>query len=75
MWLVFSSLTGRLAQAHLCSVVLQDRLPSLALVWQDGWLILVFSSYIFEGWITLHLLMFRSFIRRVAYTGLYLVVL
>ena len=36
---------------------------------------LVFSSYILEGWIMLHLLMCSSFIGRVAYTGLYLVVL
>ena len=39
------------------------------------WPILVFSSYILEGWIMLHLLMCSSFIGRVAYTGLYLVVL
>ena len=37
--------------------------------------ILVFSSYILEGWIMLHLLMCSSFIGRVAYIGLYLVVL
>ena len=37
--------------------------------------VLVFSSYILEGWIMLHLLMCSSFIGRVAYTGLYLVVL
>ena len=37
--------------------------------------ILVFSSYILEGWIMLHLFMCSSFIGRVAYTGLYLVVL
>ena len=37
--------------------------------------ILVFSSYILDGWIMLHLLMCSSFIGRVAYTGLYLVVL
>ena len=36
---------------------------------------LVFSSYILEGWIMLHLLMCSSFIGRVAYTGYYLVVL
>ena len=37
--------------------------------------ILVFSSYILEGCIMLHTLMCSSFIGRVAYTGLYLVVL
>ena len=37
--------------------------------------ILVFSSYILDGWIMLHLLMCSSFIGRVTYTGLYLVVL
>ena len=38
--------------------------------------ILVFSSYIIlEGWIMLHLLMWSNFIGRVAYTGLYFVVL
>ena len=37
--------------------------------------ILVFSSYILEGWIMLHLLMCSSFIGRVAYIGLYVVVL
>ena len=38
---------------------------------------LVFCSYILilKGWIMLHLLMCSSFIGRVAYTGLYLVVL
>ena len=41
----------------------------------DRWLILVFSSSLLEGWIMLHLLMCSSFIGRVAYTGLYLVVL
>ena len=29
-WLVFSSIAGRLAQAGLCSVVLQDGWPRLA---------------------------------------------
>ena len=37
--------------------------------------ILVFSSYILEGWIMLHLLMCSSFIGRAAYTGLCSVVL
>ena len=37
--------------------------------------IFVFSGYILEGWIMIHLLMCSSFIGRVAYTGLYLVVL
>ena len=41
----------------------------------DRWLILVFNSSLLEGWIMLHLLMCSSFIGRVAYTGLYLVVL
>ena len=41
----------------------------------DRWLILVCSSSLLEGWIMLHLLMCSSFIGRVAYTGLYLVVL
>ena len=41
----------------------------------DRWSILVFSSYILEGWIMLHLLMCSSFIGRIAYTGLYLLVL
>ena len=41
----------------------------------DRWPILVFSRFILEGWIMLHLLMCSSFIGRVAYTGLYLVVL
>ena len=41
----------------------------------DRWPILVFSSYILEGWIMLHLLMCSGFIGRVAYIGLYLVVL
>ena len=41
----------------------------------DRWPILVFSSYILEGWIKLHLHMCSSFIGTVAYTGLYLVVL
>ena len=41
----------------------------------DGWPILLFSSYILEGWLILHLLMCSSFIGRVTYTGLYLVVL
>ena len=41
----------------------------------DRWPILVFSSYILEGWIMLHLLMCSSFIGRVAYTGLYLMLL
>ena len=41
----------------------------------DRWPILVYSSYILEGWIMLHLLMFSSFIGRVAYTGFYLVFL
>ena len=41
----------------------------------DRWPILVFSSYILEGWSKLHLLMCSRFIGRVAYTGLYLVVL
>ena len=40
----------------------------------DRWPVLVFSSYILEGWIMLHLLMCSSFIGRVAYTGLYLVI-
>ena len=31
-WLVFSSIAGRLAQAGLCSVVLQDGWPRLACV-------------------------------------------
>ena len=37
--------------------------------------ILVFSSYILEGWLKLYLLMFSSFIGRVVYTGLCSVVL
>ena len=47
-WLVFSSIVGRLAQAGLCSVVLQDSWPRLACVQKYcktaglGWL--VFSS-------------------------------
>ena len=41
----------------------------------DRWPVLVFSSSILEGWIMLHLLMCSSFIGRVAYTGLYLVIL
>ena len=42
----------------------------------DKWHIHVFfSSYILEGWIMLHLLMCSSFIGRMAYTGLYLVIL
>ena len=41
----------------------------------DRWPVLVFSSYILEGWIMLHLLMCSSFIGRVAYTGLHLVLL
>ena len=41
----------------------------------DRWPVLVISSYILEGWIMQHLLMCSSFIGRVAYTGLYLVVL
>ena len=41
----------------------------------DRWPILVVSSSLLEGWIMLHLLMCNSFIGRVAYTGLYLVVL
>ena len=36
----------------------------------DSWPILIFSSYILEGWIMLHLLMCSSFIGRVAYTSL-----
>ena len=35
----------------------------------------MFSSYILEGWLMLHLFMRSSFIGRVDYTGLYLVVL
>ena len=35
----------------------------------------MFSSYILEGWIMLHLLMCSSFIGRVANTGLHLVLL
>ena len=31
-WLIFSSIAGRLAQAGLCSVVLQDGWPRLACV-------------------------------------------
>ena len=41
----------------------------------EGRPILVFSSYILEGLLKLHLLMFSSFIGRVVYTGLCLVVL
>ena len=41
----------------------------------DRWPVLVFSSYILERWIMLHLLKCCSFIGRVAYTGLYLVIL
>ena len=41
----------------------------------DRWPILVFSSYILEGWIMLYLLMCSNLTGRVAYTGLYLVVL
>ena len=41
----------------------------------DRWPILVFSSYILEGWIMLHLLMCSSFIGRVANTGLHLMLL
>ena len=41
----------------------------------DRWPVLVFSSYILERWIMLHLLKCSSFIGRVAYTGLYLVIL
>ena len=37
----------------------------------DRWPVLVFSSYILEGWIMLHMLMCSSFIGTVAYTGLY----
>ena len=48
---------------------------SCIVVLMDKWPILVFSSYILEGWIMLHLLRCSSFIGRVAYTGLYLVVL
>ena len=58
---MISSILGWMAS---CIVVLMDRRP-----------ILLFSSYILEGWIMLHLLMCSSFIGRVAYTGLYLVVL
>ena len=36
----------------------------------QGIAILVFSSYILEGWLKLHLLMFSTFIERVVYTGL-----
>ena len=32
-WLVFGSITGRLALAGLCSVVLQDGWPRLTCVW------------------------------------------
>ena len=39
------------------------------------WPILVFSSYILEGWIMLHLLMCSSFIGRVANTGFHLMLL
>ena len=41
----------------------------------DRWPILVFSGYILEGWIMLHLLMCSSFIGRVANTGLHLMLL
>ena len=41
----------------------------------DRWPILVFSSYILEGWIMLHLLMCSSFIGSVANTGLHLMLL
>ena len=41
----------------------------------DRWPILVFSSYILEGRIMLHLLMCSSFIGRVANTGLHLMLL
>ena len=41
----------------------------------DRWPVLVFSSYILEGWIMLHLLMCSSFIGRMASTCLYLVIL
>ena len=41
----------------------------------DRWPILVFSSYILEGWIMLHLLMFSSFIGSVANIGLHLMLL
>ena len=34
----------------------------------DRWPVLVFSSYILEGWIMLHLLMCSSFIGRMAST-------
>ena len=33
---MFSSIAGRLAQAGLCSVVLQDGWPKLACVWFAG---------------------------------------
>ena len=39
------------------------------------WPILVFSSYILEGWLKLHLFMFSSFIGSMVYTGLCSVVL
>ena len=61
---MFSSIVGWMASSGSCIVVLMDR-----------WPVLVFSSYILEGWIMLYLLMCSSFIGRVAYTGLYLVVL
>ena len=41
----------------------------------QGMPIHVFSSYILEGWLKLHLLMFSTFIGRVVYTGLCSVVL
>ena len=41
----------------------------------DRWPIIVFSSYILEGWIMLHLLMCSSFIGRVDNTGLHLMLL
>ena len=41
----------------------------------DGWPILVYSSYILEGWLMLHLLMCSSLIGRLTYNGLYLVAL
>ena len=74
-WLVFSSIAGRLAQAGLCSVGLQDGWPSLALLLMQEWPILVFSSYILEGRLKLHFPMFSKLIGRMAFTGLYLVVL
>ena len=54
--LVISSIVGWMAYSGSCIVVLMDRRP-----------ILVFSSYIYEGWIMLHLIMCSSFIGRVAY--------